>query len=54
MKKYLVLLTVIFISLSGCDIFNTNFEDLEDATGIASDKLIVSGFRKTGFLEDEH
>lgn len=34
--------------------FEVWFEDLEDATGIANDKLIVSGFRKTGFLEDEH
>lgn len=34
--------------------FEIWFEDLEDATGIADDKLIVSGFRKTGFLEDEH
>jgi hypothetical protein len=29
------------------------FEDLEVQTGIASDTLIVSGYRRTGFLEDE-
>jgi len=29
------------------------FEDLEGQTGIASDTLLVSGFRRTGFLEDE-
>lgn len=29
------------------------FEDLEGATGIASDTLFVSGYRKTGFKEDE-
>jgi hypothetical protein len=34
--------------------FEVWFDDLEGATGIADDKLIVSGFRKTGFLEDEH
>lgn len=34
--------------------FEVWFEDLEDATGIANDKLLVSGFRRTGFLEDEH
>jgi len=34
--------------------FEIWFEDLEDATGIANDKLLVSGFRRTGFLEDEH
>ena len=33
--------------------FELWFEDLEDATGIASDTLIVSGYRRTGFLEDE-
>ncbi len=30
-KKYLVLLSVILIVISGCDIFNTNFDDMEDA-----------------------
>ncbi|MDP8204792.1 MAG: hypothetical protein P9L95_09700, partial [Candidatus Tenebribacter mawsonii] len=30
-KKYLVLLVMILIVISGCDIFNTNFDDLEDA-----------------------
>ncbi len=30
-NKYLVLLTVLVITMSGCDIFNTNFEDLEEA-----------------------
>jgi endonuclease/exonuclease/phosphatase family metal-dependent hydrolase len=30
-KKYLVLLTVILIVINGCDIFNTNFDDLEEA-----------------------
>jgi hypothetical protein len=34
--------------------FEIWFEDLEDATGIADDKLLVSGFRRTGFIEDEH
>lgn len=34
--------------------FEIWFEDLEDATGIANDKLLVSGFRRSGFLEDEH
>jgi len=34
--------------------FEVWFEDLEDQTGIANDKLLVSGFRRTGFLEDEH
>ena len=34
--------------------FEVWFEDLEGATGIASDTLIVSGYRRTGFLEDEH
>lgn len=33
--------------------FELWFEDLEGATGIASDTLIVSGYRRTGFLEDE-
>ncbi len=33
--------------------FEIWFEDLEDATGIANDTLYVSGFRKTGFEEDE-
>jgi hypothetical protein len=34
--------------------FEVWFEDLEESTEIANDKMIVSGFRKTGFLEDEH
>jgi hypothetical protein len=34
--------------------FEVWFEDLEDATGIANDKLMVSGYRQTGFTEDEH
>ena len=34
--------------------FEVWFEDLEESTEITNDKLIVSGFRKTGFLEDEH
>ncbi|HET6558170.1 MAG TPA: lipid-binding protein [Prolixibacteraceae bacterium] len=34
--------------------FEIWFEDLEAATEIANDKLLVSGFRRTGFLEDEH
>jgi len=34
--------------------FEVWFEDLEGATGIASDTLFVSGYRRTGFLEDEH
>lgn len=34
--------------------FEVWFEDLEESTGIANDKLLVSGFRRTGFLEDEH
>lgn len=34
--------------------FEIWFDDLEGATGIENDKLIVSGFRKTGFIEDEH
>jgi hypothetical protein len=33
--------------------FELWFEDLEDATGLPSDTLIVSGYRRTGFLEDE-
>lgn len=28
------------------------FEDLEGATGIANDKLLVGGYRRTGFEED--
>lgn len=34
--------------------FEVWFEDLEGATGIEDDKLLVSGYRRTGFLEDEH
>lgn len=34
--------------------FEVWFEDLEESTGIANDKLLVSGFRRSGFLEDEH
>jgi hypothetical protein len=34
--------------------FEVWFEDLEGATGIPSDTLFVSGYRRTGFLEDEH
>lgn len=34
--------------------FEVWFEDLDGATGIPSDTLIVSGYRRTGFLEDEH
>lgn len=34
--------------------FELWFEDLEDATAIPNDVLLVSGFRRTGFLEDEH
>jgi hypothetical protein len=34
--------------------FEVWFEDLEGSTGIASDTLFVSGYRRTGFLEDEH
>ena len=30
-KKYLVLITVLLFAVSGCDIFNTNFENMEDA-----------------------
>jgi hypothetical protein len=33
--------------------FELWFEDLAGATGIDSDTLIVSGYRRTGFLEDE-
>ena len=33
--------------------FELWLEDLEDQTGIASDTVIVSGYRRTGFLEDE-
>lgn len=34
--------------------FEIWFEDLEDATETPNDKLLVSGFRRSGFLEDEH
>ena len=34
--------------------FEIWFEDLEDATGFTSDTLFVSGYRRTGFTEDEH
>jgi hypothetical protein len=34
--------------------FEVWFEDLEGATGIPNDILKVSGYRRTGFLEDEH
>ncbi len=34
--------------------FEVWFEDLVNATGIASDTLFVSGYRRTGFTEDEH
>lgn len=34
--------------------FEIWFEDLHTATGITSDTLFVSGYRRTGFLEDEH
>ncbi len=34
--------------------FEVWFEDLEGATGFASDTLFVSGYRRTGFNEDEH
>ncbi len=30
-KKYWILFTVILIIINGCDIFNTNFDDMEDA-----------------------
>ena len=33
--------------------FEIWFEDLVDATGIENDTLYVSGYRKTGFKEDE-
>lgn len=33
--------------------FELWFEDLEGSTEIANDTLLVSGFRRTGFLEDE-
>ena len=33
--------------------FELWFEDLIDATGIEGDHLIVSGYRRTGYLEDE-
>jgi hypothetical protein len=33
--------------------FDIFFEDLGDATGIPSDRLNVSGYRKSGFVEDE-
>ncbi|MBN2261504.1 MAG: hypothetical protein JW735_01235 [Prolixibacteraceae bacterium] len=33
--------------------FEVWFEDLEGATGIADDKLLVGGYRRTGFIEDE-
>lgn len=34
--------------------FEIWFEDLDGATGIVSDTLTVSGYRRTGFTEDEH
>ncbi|MFT6866414.1 MAG: hypothetical protein ACJA08_001245 [Cyclobacteriaceae bacterium] len=34
--------------------FEIWFEDLDGATGIVSDTLVVSGYRRTGFTEDEH
>ncbi len=34
--------------------FEIYFEDLEDATNVANDRIIVAGYRRTGFLEDEH
>ncbi len=34
--------------------FEIWFEDLEDATGIANDKLLVGGFKRSGFTEDLH
>ncbi len=34
--------------------FEIWFEDLDGATGIVSDTLFVSGYRRTGFTEDEH
>ncbi len=33
--------------------FEIWFEDLVDATGIENDTLFVSGFRQSGFMEDE-
>lgn len=33
--------------------FELWFEDLEGETGIAEDTLLVSGYRRTGYLEDE-
>ena len=34
--------------------FEVWFEDLEGATGITNDNLLVSGYRRTGFTDDEH
>lgn len=34
--------------------FEVWFGDLEDATGIANDKLLVGGYRRTGFPVDDH
>lgn len=34
--------------------FEIWFEDLAGATGIASDTLFVSGYRRTGFTDDDH
>ncbi|XOV92946.1 MAG: lipid-binding protein [Bacteroidota bacterium] len=34
--------------------FEVWFEDLELYTGIANDNLLVSGYRRTGFTDDEH
>lgn len=34
--------------------FEIWFEDLEDQTGIANDKLLVGGFKRSGFTEDLH
>ena len=34
--------------------FEVWFEDLEDQTGIANDKLLVGGFKRSGFTEDLH
>jgi len=33
--------------------FEVWFGDLEESTGIPDDKLLVGGYRKTGFAEDE-
>ncbi len=33
--------------------FEVWFEDLEDATGITNDRMLVGGYRKTGFPEDD-